>query len=148
MTEKTILNVNHTAFLVMILTFRVPGRAECVQTPGYICKVRHVCELCVYSHEVSARKTSHSSKGPCQREWLAPVLAWSVAWRKHTYSVCQLSHSKTFKQDNDSTVGGDGGCRGGEVRAGTTSPMSYHKGFKLQSLSRDPPTPFLSEVST
>ena len=38
----------------------------------------------------------------------------------------------TFKQDNDSTVGGDEGCRVGEVRAGTTSPMPDHKGFKLQ----------------
>ena len=31
-----------------------------------------------------------------------------------------------------STVGGDGGCRVGEVRAGTTSPIPDHKGFKLQ----------------
>ena len=37
-----------------------------------------------------------------------------------------------FKLDNYSTVGGDGGCRVGEVRAGTTSPMPDHKGFKLQ----------------
>ena len=28
-----------------------------------------------------------------------------------------------------STVGGDGGCRVGEVRAGTTSPIPDHKGF-------------------
>ena len=36
-----------------------------------------------------------------------------------------------------STVGGDGGCRVGEVRAGTTctSPMPDHKGFKLQYTS-------------
>ena len=38
----------------------------------------------------------------------------------------------TFKQDNYSTVGGDGGSRVGEVRAGTTSPMPDHKGLKLQ----------------
>ena len=31
-------------------------------------------------------------------------------------------------------MGGDGGCRVGEVRAGTTSPMPDHKGFKLQYL--------------
>ena len=31
-------------------------------------------------------------------------------------------HWDTYKQDNYSTVGGDGGCRVGEVRAGTTSP--------------------------
>ena len=36
---------------------------------------------------------------------------------------------------------GDGGSRVGEVRAGTTSPMPEHKGFKLQQLSRDPLTP-------
>ena len=35
-------------------------------------------------------------------------------------------------QDNYSTVGGDGGCRVSEVRAGTTSLMPDHKGFKLQ----------------
>ena len=29
-------------------------------------------------------------------------------------------------------MGGDGGCRVGEVRAGTTSPMPDHKGFNLQ----------------
>ena len=29
-------------------------------------------------------------------------------------------------------VGGDGGCRVGEVPAGTTSPMPDHKVFKLQ----------------
>ena len=50
-------------------------------------------------------------------------------------------HCDTLKQDNDSTVRGDGGSRVGEVRAGTTSPMPEHKGFKLQQLSRDPLTP-------
>ena len=41
-------------------------------------------------------------------------------------------HWDTLKQDNYSTVGGDGGGRVGEVRADTTSPMPEHKGFKLQ----------------
>ena len=41
-------------------------------------------------------------------------------------------HCDTLKQDNDSTVRGDGGSRVGEVRAGTTSPMPEHKGFMLQ----------------
>ena len=50
-------------------------------------------------------------------------------------------HCNTLKQDNDSTVRGDGGSRVGEVRAGTTSPMPEHKGFKPQQLSRDPLTP-------
>ena len=41
-------------------------------------------------------------------------------------------HCDTLKQDNDSTVRGDGGSRVGEVRAGTTSPMPEHKGFPLK----------------
>ena len=49
-------------------------------------------------------------------------------------------HCDTLKQDNDSTVRGNGGSRVGEVRAGTTSPIPEHKGFMLQQLSRDPPT--------
>ena len=44
-------------------------------------------------------------------------------------------HWDTFQQDNYNTVGGDGGCRVGKVRAGTTSPMPDRKGFKLQQLS-------------
>ena len=41
-------------------------------------------------------------------------------------------HWDTFKQDNYSTVGGDGGCRVGKGRASTTSPMPDYMGFKLQ----------------
>ena len=41
-------------------------------------------------------------------------------------------HWDTLKQDNDSTVQGNGGSKVGEVRAGTTSSMPKHKGFKLQ----------------
>ena len=44
-------------------------------------------------------------------------------------------HWDTFKQGNHSTVGGDGGCRSCEVRAGTTSLIPDHEGFKLQELS-------------
>ena len=56
-------------------------------------------------------------------------------------------HWDTFKQDIYSIVGGDGRCRVGEVRAGTTSPMSGHKGFKLHVTVREQPTPFLSEFA-
>ena len=47
-----------------------------------------------------------------------------VVWR------CVNSYSAS--RDNWYTAGGDGGCRVGEVRASTTSPMPDHKGFKLQ----------------
>ena len=49
-------------------------------------------------------------------------------------------HCDTLKQDNDSTVRGDGGSRVGEVRAGTTSPMPEHKGFMPTVTVRDPPS--------
>ena len=54
-------------------------------------------------------------------------------WHRYTsllYSAIVNSYSAS--RDNWCTVGGDGGCRVGEVRAGTTSPMPDHKGFKLQ----------------
>ena len=41
-------------------------------------------------------------------------------------------NSWSASHNNWCTVGGDGGCRVGEVQAGTTSPMPDHKGFKLQ----------------
>ena len=39
---------------------------------------------------------------------------------------------KSASHDNWCTVGMDGTCRVGKVRAGTTPPMPDHKGFKLQ----------------
>ena len=48
-------------------------------------------------------------------------------------------HWDTLKQDNDSTVQGDGGSRVGKVRAGTTSPMPEHKGLYATVTVRDPP---------
>ena len=56
-------------------------------------------------------------------------------------------HWDTFKLDNYSTGGGDEECRVSEVRAGTTSPMPDHRGFKATVTVRDLPTPFLSEFS-
>ena len=41
-------------------------------------------------------------------------------------------NSYSASSDNWCTVGGDGGCKVAEVRAGTTSPMPDPKGFKLQ----------------
>ena len=56
-------------------------------------------------------------------------------------------HWDTFKQDNYSTVRGDGGGRVGEVRAGTTSPMPDHKGFKLQQVSEIHPPRAIHSIS-
>ena len=47
-------------------------------------------------------------------------------------SILGKFNSYSASRDNWCTVGGDGGCRVGKVRAGTTSPMPDHKGFKLQ----------------
>ena len=49
-----------------------------------------------------------------------------------TVLVTAIDALRHFETDNDRTVRGDGGSRVGEVRAGTTSPMPEHKGFKLQ----------------
>ena len=61
-------------------------------------------------------------------------MASTEVWKQLTLTVLvtTIDALDTFKQDNDSTVGGDGRCRVGEVRAGTTSPMPDHMGFKLQ----------------
>ena len=40
-------------------------------------------------------------------------------------------NSYSASQDNWCTVGVNGGCRVGEVQAGSTSPVPDHKGFKL-----------------
>ena len=64
----------------------------------------------------------------------------TVLQGNHCFVVCKYLKSKsrrsmhwdTYKQHNYSTVGGDGGCRVGDVRAGTTSSMPDHKGFKQQ----------------
>ena len=40
--------------------------------------------------------------------------------------------SYSASRNNWCTVGGDGGCRVSEARAGATSPMPNHRGFKLQ----------------
>ena len=48
------------------------------------------------------------------------------------YQQKQINNSYSASHDNWCTVGGNGGCMVGEVRAGTTSPMPDHKGFKLQ----------------
>ena len=44
----------------------------------------------------------------------------------------EVVNSYSASRDNWCTVGGDGGCRVGEVQAGTTPSMPDHNGFKLQ----------------
>ena len=50
----------------------------------------------------------------------------------------------TFKQNNYITVGRDGGCRVGEVRAGVTSPCPTIRVLRYSNCQR---SPFLSEFS-
>ena len=61
------------------------------------------------------------------------ILGLALDSEKGYVFVCLLHfNSYSASRDNWCTVGGDGGCRVDEVRAGTTSPMPDHKGFKLQ----------------
>ena len=57
-----------------------------------------------------------------------------VCFHMTKFRVVYFLNSYSASRDNSCTVGGDGGCRVGEVRAGTTSPMPDHKGFNLQEL--------------
>ena len=67
----------------------------------------------------------------CNRSSYGDIIAHTYI---NYYSACHDNWctGTLFKQENYRTVGGDGGCRVGEVRAGITSPMPDHKGFKLQ----------------
>ena len=53
-------------------------------------------------------------------------------WHRAALLRPSVINSYSASSDNWCTGGGDGGCRVGEVRAATTSPMPGHKGFKLQ----------------
>ena len=62
-------------------------------------------------------------------------VSFKVRYNPSTGSChAMLKHFNSWSAscDNWCTVGGDGGCRVGEVWASTTSPMPDHKGFKLQ----------------
>ena len=65
-------------------------------------------------------------------------LSWSVTssnarnFEKYYTDYNWKINSYSASRNNWCTVGGDGGCTVGEVRAGTTSPMPDHKGFNLQ----------------
>ena len=54
-------------------------------------------------------------------------------------SIDTLGHFQI--KENHSTVGGDVGCRVGEVRAGTTSPIPDHKTLQPLALSRQQNNP-------
>ena len=76
---------------------------------------------------VTASGKRHKYVNLLTEEW-CNALPTSVGGEHSTRFVNSLSAG----HDNWCTVGGDGGCRVGEVRAGTTFPMPDHKGFKLQ----------------
>ena len=54
--------------------------------------------------------------------------------QSYSWYRCKVDRTNSYSANHDNwcTVGGDGGCRVGEVRASTISPMPDHKGFKLQ----------------
>ena len=60
------------------------------------------------------------------------ALAHHILCSISTFDAVNIINSYSASHDNWCTVGGDGGCRVGEIRAGTTSPIPDHKGFKLQ----------------
>ena len=73
------------------------------------------------------REITMLTKETHKMSFLTPPYPVKQRWSLLAYFV-----SQSVSHDNWCTVGGNGGCRVGEVRAGTTSPMPDHKGFKLQ----------------
>ena len=59
----------------------------------------------------------------------------------------QFMHWDTFEQNYYNTVGGDRGCRVGEVRARPYFPHARPQGFLATVTVKNPTTPFLSELS-
>ena len=69
----------------------------------------------------------------CQKDTLKSAkFTLFVLWLHSFGYFTPMFNPLSASRDNWCTVGGDGRCRVGEVRAGTTSPMPDHKSFKLQ----------------
>ena len=66
-------------------------------------------------------------------------MLWLRMW-----SFTRIELVRNQQLDNYTTVGGDGGCRVGELLAGTTSPMPRLQGIYATATVRDPYSPFLS----
>ena len=91
--------------------------------------------VCLYNQSTQLKTCNPGS-------WRIKYTGRTGSWHycKHVYFVMlkfdlvriHVLNSYSASRDNWCTVGGDGGCRVGEVRADTTSPMPDHKGFKLQ----------------
>ena len=85
---------------------------------------------CAFCHDLNPQyKSLQCDPETVDRHMVSEVRDKILTLKVLIMTIDALGH---FKQDTDSTVGGDGGCRVGEVRASTTSPMPDHKGFKLQ----------------
>ena len=88
--------------------------------------IQNLFELCpIVSCKFSLLPATRRQAKPSSR-WVHGRQLSGAQWGE------QHVNSYSASRDNWCTVGGDGGCRVGEVRAGTTSPMPDHKCFKLQ----------------
>ena len=74
--------------------------------------------------------TGSQSHSPQNSAFICMTL--SLELEVFTFDLFTWINSWSASHDNWCTVGGDGGCRVGEVQAGTTSPIPDHNGFKLQ----------------
>ena len=108
----------------------VSVRAFCVMTSTlkmYACKSSNQPSLaCVDMHGLTHTHTL----------WIPEVAKLTICASRELAQYTDITEDvvtaiDAVEQNNYSTVGGDGGCRVGKVRAGTTSPMPDNKGFKL-----------------
>ena len=92
------------------------------------------------SHPPGTQHTEHKSRA-CWTPSTSDVSS-CASWNKQKPRLTLLKSNANMAVDGSKRsstrspgadqVRGDGGSRVGEVRAGTTSPMPEHKGFKLQ----------------
>ena len=124
---------SHCASVVMTSTVRVNVKCS-TYSECFVCSVYLKIPLLMVCLVLIMKGSPEELKKTCLL-WALLNLICSVhlssyiSGQKDCPSACKC---KSASHDNWCSVGGDGGCRVGEVLAGTTSPMPDHKGFKLQ----------------
>ena len=89
------------------------------------------CWLDLATQEINVKNEISSDNIVNLEQWKWTLIIYK-SYLEFRSSNSNIINSYSASRDNWCTVVGDGGCRVSEVRAGTTSPMPDHKGFKLQ----------------
>ena len=131
--------------LMTIMFYKYISLDEVMHTKVAIylyCKAGLLCPLHAVCHRYGTHRPDATSCGYCVCIWISLKNSRDTQIKLNflfllkngecLHMRIQWLTLKSASHDNWCTVGGDGGCRVGEVWAGTTSPMPDRKGFKLQ----------------